>query len=277
MGETFRLLRQALAPAWQRLLDLLFPPRCVGCGDPGTWFCPQCRASVTPIQPPLCQRCGRPLNDGRLCSQCRRTPPIIDGIRSVAFFEAPLRQAIHHFKYRRRTELAAPLSEMMVAYWPQLRWSIDLLIPVPLHERRQRQRGYNQATLLAHRLGWAIGCPVTEDALIRQRETAPQVSLAASERRRNVAGAFTWQAPPLQGESILLVDDVCTTGATLEACARALRQAGAGSIWALTLARPPTVYRAAESPTFASGRPSVDPPEAHHNPSAGRRLSARSD
>jgi len=178
------------------------------------------------------------LNDGWLCPQCRRTPPVLDGIRSVAFFEAPLRQAIHHFKYWRRTELAGPLGEMMVTYWPQLRWPVDLLIPVPLHERRQRQRGYNQAALLAHHLGEALGHPVLEGALIRQRETIPQVSLDASERRRNVAGAFAWQAPPLQGESILLIDDVCTTGATLEACAVALRQAGAGSIRALTLARP---------------------------------------
>ena len=238
MEESLEPLRQALAPAWQRLLDLLFPPRCVGCGAPGTWFCPQCRASVTLIRPPLCQRCGRPLSEGRLCPQCRRAPPALEAIRSVAFFEAPLRQAIHHFKYRRRTELADPLGEMMAAYWPRLRWPVDLLIPVPLHERRRRQRGYNQAALLAHRLGRAVGCPVTEGALIRRRETAPQVSLNALERRRNVAGAFTWRASPLRGASILLVDDVCTTGATLEACAAALRQAGAGSVRALTLARP---------------------------------------
>jgi len=161
----------------------------------------------------------------------------IDGVRSVAFFEGPMREAIHRLKYFNSQDLAVPLGEMMVSYWWQVRSPADVIIPVPLHAKRLRERGYNQAALLARELGKGVGLPVLEDALVRVRETSPQVDLNAEERKENVRGAFHCPADQLAGKSVLLVDDVYTTGATLEACNLALRQRGVRAVWALTLAR----------------------------------------
>ncbi len=148
-----------------------------------------------------------------------------------------MREAIHRFKYSNSQDLVAPLGEMMVSYWQEVSFSADLIIPVPLHTRRLRERGYNQAALLARELGKGVGLPVLEDALVRVRETSPQVDLNAKERQENVRGAFHCPTDRLAGKSVLLVDDVYTTGATLEACSLALKQQGVGTVWALTLAR----------------------------------------
>jgi ComF family protein len=164
-------------------------------------------------------------------------PTNLDGIYAVAVFEDALRQAIHALKYENNITLAAPLGVMMVDLWrrggmPQT----DLILPVPLHTRRQGERGYNQSTLLARVLGHGVGIPVDEHTLIRQRATLPQVGLGPSERQQNVEGAFACRGH-LEGKRAVVVDDVCTTGATLEVCAAALRAGGAGSVWALTRAR----------------------------------------
>ena len=227
------------------LLDLLFPPRCVGCGRLGSWLCTACLEEIEFIRPPICPRCGRPLvelasvrHGGELCRLCQRSPLQIDGIRSVVYFEGTMRQAIHRFKYANLRHLALPLGEMMSAYWEENPLPAEVIVPVPLHESRLRERGYNQAALLAHVLGERIGLPVSEDTLARVRETLPQVELSAQERKENVRDAFRCLDDGLAGRQVLLVDDVCTTGSTLEACSLALRQGGARSIWALTLARP---------------------------------------
>jgi len=126
---------------------------------------------------------------------------------------------------------------MMVSYWQDIHLPADVIVPVPLHARRLRERGYNQAALLARELGKGVGLPVLENALIRVRDTSPQVDLGAEERRENVRGAFHLPDDRLVGKSVLLVDDVYTTGATLEACSLALKQRGVRAAWALTLAR----------------------------------------
>ena len=229
----------------QALLDLIYPPRCPGCGRMGFAFCERCQAQVELIAPPICRRCGCPLPQEGLCSRCRTLPSSLEGIRAVAVFADPLRQAIHALKYENNTTLAAPLGVMMVGLWrrgglPQT----DLILPVPLHTRRQAERGYNQSSLLAHVLGRAVGVPVDEHTLIRQRATLPQVGLGLSERQQNVEGAFACRGVPrpgrgghLEGKTVVVVDDVCTTGATLEACATALRAGGAAGVWGFTLAR----------------------------------------
>jgi ComF family protein len=219
------------------LLDLLYPPFCVGCGRTGIMYCPACRGTLSNIRPPLCPRCGRPQETSCFCRQCAASPPSIDGIRSVAFFEGALRSAIHQFKYSYVRDLAEPLSEMLVSYWQEAPLPGDVIVPVPLHARRARERGYNQAMLLAQRLGSALQIPVRSECLRRNRYTVAQTRLNAQERSRNVEGAFTCVGPDVRGRRVLLIDDVCTTGATLEACSRALGEGGAKSVWALTVAR----------------------------------------
>jgi ComF family protein len=155
----------------------------------------------------------------------------------VALFEGTLREAIHRFKYRYTRELAGPLGEMLVAFWLRAPLSVDVLVPVPLHRRRQKERGYNQAELLARELGNALGIRVACDILCRTRYTLAQARLDVHRRRANVAGAFLCRDSRLQGKRVLLIDDVCTTGATLEACSIALKEREARSVWALTLAR----------------------------------------
>lgn len=230
---------------WQRLwlpfrdsvLDLLFPPQCAGCGQRGQLFCSGCLAAVERIRPPLCPQCGRPQPRAQLCRLCRARPLSTDGIRSVAYFEGGLRQAIHRFKYGGVQALAGPLAELLVKYQADNSWPADMIVPVPLHPERRAERGYNQAALLARALGAGLGLPATETALIRVRATAPQVKLDAGQRRSNVAGAFRARAEDVAGQRVLLIDDVCTTGATMDACAQALKAGGARTVWGLALAR----------------------------------------
>jgi ComF family protein len=170
-------------------------------------------------------------------------PLRLDCIRGVVLFEGVVRKAIHELKYRGRTELAMPLAELMVPAWGSGLFPVECLIPVPLHPRRLRERGYNQAALIAEGLAKRIRLPVSLGALARSRMTEPQTQLRAAQRQTNVAGAFTATSPTVAGRSVMLVDDVCTTGATLQACADALRSAGVERVFAMTLARSTWDYR----------------------------------
>ncbi len=152
-------------------------------------------------------------------------------------FDGSIRKAIHQLKYRYSRDMAVPLGEMLISFWKKTPLPAELLLPVPLSPRRLRERGYNQSRLLAERLGASAGIAVCDNALRRQRHTQSQARLNAEQRRKNVAGAFACVGNTVRDKQILLIDDVCTTGATLEACSIALKQGGAGSVWALTLAR----------------------------------------
>jgi ComF family protein len=219
----------------QALLDLLFPPRCVVCRRIGEWFCAICRQAIARILPPLCIRCGRP-QLGTSCPYCQKLPLQIDGTRAVAYFEGSLRAAIHAFKYAHRPELAEPLGTLLNEYLGGYPLPADALVAIPLHPARERARGYNQSLLLARALGQRHNLPVWDDVLTRTRHTRPQVELDAAHRRENVQAAFA-AAERVSGARILLIDDVCTTGATMDACGLALKAQGAKSIWGLALAR----------------------------------------
>ncbi len=217
------------------LIDLLFPPRCVTCRRVGVWFCDACQSSMERIRAPLCERCGRPLPHPP-CSYCLARPLVIDGTRAIAFFEHKTRDAIHAFKYAKRVELAPIFAALLDDYLRDQRIPFDVVIPVPLHADRERARGYNQSRLLARELQARHGGAVWDDALTRARATRPQVELDAAERRENVKDAFI-ASERVHGKQILLLDDVCTTGATMDACAVALKRQNAQSVWGLAIAR----------------------------------------
>ena len=220
-----------------QLVDFLFPPRCVGCRQVGTWLCAPCLEQVPRVEPPFCVRCGNKVNNDNLCARCRTSPLEIECIRSVVYFEGVLRDAIHHLKYRGRSVLAQTLGSLMATYWMQHPMDCDIVMPVPLHTSRLRERGYNQAALLASEMAQQTGLVVDEHTLVRERATSPQVDLDAKQREENVRAAFRCADSSPVGKQVLLIDDVCTTGATLQACATALRQEGALGVRALTLAR----------------------------------------
>ncbi len=223
------------------LLDWLFPPRCVSCGRGGSQFCESCLARIAFITPPLCHRCGYPKAEGSpsLCRHCaRESLAALDGIRAAAFFEDnPIRPAIHAFKYRTQKVITSILGAILADAYDRFQLTADVLVPVPLHPGRLRERGYNQSELLARELGRRLGLPVNSDTLHRTRETRIQMTLGADERHRNVAQAFSCLTPALAGQAVLLIDDVCTTGSTLDACATALKEAQSASVWGLALAR----------------------------------------
>jgi competence protein ComFC len=218
-------------------LDLLFPQWCIGCGREGDYICPSCRQLLVSIVPPVCPRCGRPQPEGILCPGCVNWSAEIDGIRSPFIFDGVIRQAIHELKYRNLRTLAAPLAVLLYDFLLANPVPGEVLVPVPLHRKRWRERGYNQSSLLAAELGKLTGLPVVDDCLIRQQHSPPQARAASvSERQRNVAGAFTCRDGRFQGKQVLLIDDVSTSGATLDTCARALKSAGATSVWGLVMA-----------------------------------------
>ena len=230
--------RRRLVAAGQALLDLFYPPRCPGCGRVGFTFCDACQARIELPPAPACLRCGQPAETEHLCPTCRATPSHLDRITSSAIFAHPLRDAVHDLKYNDGRSLARPLGARMAASWRQGSFAADVIIPVPLHTSRLAERGYNQSALLARIISQEIGVPIDESALVRAKTTQQQAMLKAVERRENVKDAFSCRGD-VSGKRVVLVDDVCTTGSTLEACAAALRSSGAASVWAFTLARAP--------------------------------------
>lgn len=246
-------------PAWigkvkTVALDLLFPPHCAACQRFGAWLCTDCLDEIEAIEPPVCRLCGLPLpgaDGASVCSRCEVSAIKLDGLRSHAIHGGPLRKAIHQFKYEDLRGLAGLLAQLMVDGWRRLAPSdlkLDAVVPVPLHRNRQRQRGYNQAALLARELGACLELSVVEDAMVRSKATVPQIDLNAEARRANVRDAFEVRGNRLAGMRVLLVDDVCTSGATLESACLALRGAGASSIWACTLTRARSDKGAASPP-----------------------------
>jgi len=226
-----------LARLGRTALELLFPSRCLGCGKEGSLICPACREKIPIITPPICRCCGAPQTDGELCSACLNHKHDIDSIRSPFRFEGVIRQAIHQFKYNNLRYIAKPLAELLNNYLIVNPIPGEVLVPVPLHSRRLRERGYNQSQLLARELGKLTGLPVMADCITRQRQAAPQTrATSVSQRRSNVANAFTCRVA-LRDKKVILIDDVATSGATLDACAAVLKSAGAASVWRLTIAR----------------------------------------
>lgn len=241
-------------PPWlDPVLDLLFPAICPVCHARSDDrrrrpFCAACWAELPLLTDPGCPSCGRGfvgLPAGLRCDDCRRRPPPFTCARAVAAYRDGMRAAIHALKYGRRTPVGVPLAALLAERGapllpadPDGAPAFDAIVPLPLHAARLAERGFNQAEVLATPCAAAWGRPLLPQALARVRPTQPQTELDADARRRNVAGAFAVRRPAeVAGRRLLLVDDVLTTGATVWAAARALRQGGAASVGVLVLAR----------------------------------------
>jgi ComF family protein len=249
-AETFLPIRMRLGArmrhAGRAVLDLVLPPLCLGCavpvGSTGT-LCPKCWTGMDYIARPYCERLGTPftadLGYGLISPKAIADPPAFGRARAVARYEATARLLVHRLKYSDRLDLSATMGGLMARAGAELLADADLLVPVPLHRRRLWSRRFNQAGELAKAVSREAGVPVAHEALVRVKATKSQVGLSASERTRNVSGAFRPDARTgnvLAGKRVVLIDDVMTTGSTLNSAARVLRRAGAAEVDALVFA-----------------------------------------
>ncbi|MBN2240016.1 MAG: ComF family protein [Dehalococcoidales bacterium] len=219
-------------------LNILFPQRCIACGKEGSFICSTCSYNIPLVTPPVCPLCGRPHSSGLLCPSCITWNSEIDGIRSPFRFDGVIRQSVYQLKYRNLRAIAPFLAQYMYDCLQRNAIPGDVLVPVPLHKQRYRERGYNQSNLLAKETGKLSGLPVVTDVLVKHRNTAPQARTSSvSERQKNISNAFSCTEESLSGRNVILIDDVATSGATLDACAAVLKEAGVSSVWGLTLAR----------------------------------------
>ncbi len=228
--------------------DLLYPRTCCGCGEPGPeafrYLCWDCWMTVQFMHPPMCSRCGDTVS-GRVdrafvCRSCSGPERFFDRARSAVRHEGAFREAIHAFKYScgiwMAEDLACLLDACVDTHFDAGR--IQLIVPVPLHPARRRKRGYNQASLLATKLARRLAKPCKTSVLLRIRDTDTQTRLTAEERLNNMRGAFlALRREAIQGKHILLVDDVMTSGATTDECARVLKEAEASTVEVVTVAR----------------------------------------
>jgi ComF family protein len=247
--------RPSLADRLDWLVDWLYPPRCRACagrihGRDAEYFCANCRQQIQPVLHPLCNICGRPFPDAgggdHTCGVCLARPPHFLCARAWACYpreemeQHPLRQVVQKFKYGRKVSLGKPLGRLLARGCQEFlgEYEIDLIVPVPLHPKRLRWRGFNQSWLLARQVGRAYGIPMDPFVLQRSRATPPQTQLTEEERRKNMRGAFALRTGASVAEkSVLLVDDVYTSGATVNECSRTLKRGGAKQVYVLTLAR----------------------------------------
>lgn len=227
----------------ERLLDLLAPRTCAACREDLPRLvqgplCGGCLGAARPLAERLCGRCGSP-HAGReeLCRRCSERLFAVDTIRAAFAYRAPIREALHAFKYRGHRAAGGLLAAWMAGLYPRHRElaGAQAVVAVPLHARRLRERGFNQAEVFAAAVARAAGLP-RSPGLIRVRRTVARWGLSRKERLRDLEGAFAWEGPP-PPDRVLLVDDVCTSGGTLEACGRALQAAGARQVKAYVLAR----------------------------------------
>jgi ComF family protein len=247
--------RESLADRLGWVVDWLYPPRCRACagrilGRDAEYFCRRCWEQILLVCHPLCNRCGRPFPDAagedHTCAVCLSREPQFVAARAWACYpreeleEHPLRRVVQKFKYGRKVSLGKPLGQLMARGCREFLngFQADLIVPVPLHRKRLRWRGFNQSLVLARQIGRAYDIPADPFVLRRDHETAPQTQLDEDARRRNVRGAFALNPDrSVDSKSVLLVDDVYTSGATVNECSRILKRNGAKQVFVLTLAR----------------------------------------
>jgi predicted amidophosphoribosyltransferase len=190
MDDSKRIIRSYSWAAVQQFLDVLFPVHCAGCQRSGYVLCPSCIAQIQPLPSPFCQQGGTPLFPGSICKSCQYHPLKLSGQRAVSSYQEPLRTCIHALKYYGNTRLREPLGLLLARAYSHYGMQADIMIPVPLHEERQRQRGYNHASLLAEVCSASSGIPLHTNVLVHHRATVAQIDLNPKDRYQNDAGTF---------------------------------------------------------------------------------------
>ncbi len=241
---------------FRNFIDLLYPPRCPIChaflkhfDRPAEGFCPDCLGAFSKLASPLCPICGRPFLSGiqedHVCEECLRKRPFFDKALAPYLYNGRIMDAVHQYKYRGKAQMARALGPLVASFGREwMKEEKDLVVmPVPLHRKRLRKRGFNQSLLLARHVAPRLGAPVDYRSLCRIRDTQVQTGLKREERRKNVKRAFeVVDRDAVKGKTILLVDDVATTGSTLNECARVLKRAGCAKVYCLVLARAPVEH-----------------------------------
>ncbi len=232
---------------FKKIRDIFFPLVCAGCGkqiNTNSLFCAECQESIQVITLPFCQICGRPFplkyTSTHVCGGCLKNPPFFKAARSVFIYTEPIKRSIIQFKFKGNTALANDLAKMLLFHLQDFLGQIkpETVIPVPLHLKRLRERGYNQCVLLAQIIAKYLKIPCEKMVLKKVKPTLPQVGLSQAQRHKNVKGSFAVIHPQLvKGKRILLIDDVFTTGSTVNECAKVLHKAGASGVWVATLSR----------------------------------------
>jgi len=254
--------KQRAEQAFQFFINLIFPVECLSCGREGKWICADCRQKIVINEKNCCLSCKMPTVYGEFCARCRGRYNL-DGVLIAGDYNSELlRRAIKSFKYRLAYEIGRELSEFLILFlekrkeqshalaWlggafagqnnlpPILKGKEDIVVmPMPLHPRRERWRGFNQAAILGRAVADYCRLEFNDKSLRRIKRTREQASLKEAERRLNVADSFSWRGGNLDGKDIVIVDDVATTGATLESCAQVLKEAGAKTVWGLVVAK----------------------------------------
>jgi ComF family protein len=249
-GQT---LRAAWAHTARLVLDIALPTLCVACREPvaGVGVCAECWAKLSFIAPPFCPRLGIPFvydpGPGLLSMEAIADPPAYQRARAAVRYDDVARTLVHALKYHDRTDLAPAMGRWMARTGEELLGDADALVPVPLHWRRGWSRRYNQSGALARAIEQQSGVPVARDVLRRIRPTQQQIGLSRSQRASNVQGAFKVspeKAHEIQGRRVVLIDDVLTSGATTDVCARALLRARAAQVDVLVFARVVDTHKA---------------------------------
>lgn len=227
----------------ERILSLFFPRRCPVCGkvlkEEGVLACRRCKDRLAYIRPPYCLKCGRPLKqDGPFCISCAGESHYFDRTVSLWEYSAAMKQSLYGFKYKNKREYARFYGTEAVRMYGYLldNWQIQAVVPVPLHKSRLRRRGYNQAQCFGRVIACGLSLPLLNKALFRVKNTKPQKELPAEQRRRNLEGAFLAGEEAARYRCVLVVDDIYTTGSTLDAAAAALKKAGVEKVYGLTIA-----------------------------------------
>jgi ComF family protein len=227
--------------AWEFLLDLIFPKFCVGCGSEGKWVCSDCQGKVIKVATQICPECGRISENGKYCKTCSRDHKLSGIVVAAYYEEGPVKEAIHNLKYNHVIELKYFLGELVAE---SLQANLDIiggesiLTAVPLHYLRKAQRGYNQAELLASNVAAELKLQKNFKIIKKIRKTNSQVSKSGKKRRENLKNSFKIiDKLAVKNRHIIIVDDVTTTGATLEECAKVLKAAGAKKVWGLVVAK----------------------------------------
>jgi competence protein ComFC len=220
-----------------KIIDWFYPPVCCTCGEIGKLICDECFLQIERIHGAGCNLCGEPIRSGSICARCEQQKPHFSKLRSFGYYSGPLRDAIVSLKYQRNIGLGEFFAPLLIEIIIQEKWTLDGITAIPLSTIRKKERGYNQAELLARPIARALKLPYENKIISRKKHTASQVGLSVKERQLNMQDAFEGNPRFVKGKSFLLIDDVATTGATMDACAKALLDAGSRRIYGLTLAK----------------------------------------